>query len=85
VKENNDRQMEEKRNYYNQIIQENEKKLAKTKELQDLKMKEKKQQDFARQEDKKDAMERIMKMKEFEKEQILFKINQDNERAKKLQ
>jgi hypothetical protein len=85
VKENNDRQMEEKRNYYNQIIQENEKKLAKTKELQDLKMKEKKQQDFARQEDKKDAVERIMKMKEFEKEQILFKINQDNERAKKLQ
>ncbi len=77
--------MEEKRNYYNQIIQENEKKLAKTKELQDLKMKEKKQQDFARQEDKKDAVERIMKMKEFEKEQILFKINQDNERAKKLQ
>lgn len=77
--------MEEKRNYYNKIIEENEKKLARTKEMQDQKMKEKKQQDFAKQEDKKEAVERIMKMKEFEKEQILQKIKQDNERAKKLQ
>ena len=77
--------MEEKRNYYNKIIEENEKKLVRTKEMQDHKMKEKKQQDFAKQEDKKEAVERIMKMKEFEKEQILIKIQQDNERAKKLQ
>lgn len=77
--------MEEKRNYYNKIIEENEKKLVRTKEMQDSKMKEKKQQDFAKQEDKKEAVERIMKMKEFEKEQILIKIQQDNERAKKLE
>ena len=81
----NDKISEEKRNYYQSVFQENEKKLAQTREIKEQKIKEKQRQEFIKREDKKENVERIMKIKEFEKDQIMQKIMNDNEKAQKLQ
>ena len=76
--------LEEKTSYYVSKLEEADAKVAHVKEKQDKEMKEKHIADLLKRIDKRENVERITRMQEFEKEQVMEKIRLDGIRAEQL-
>lgn len=84
VKENNDKQLEEKRNFYVSKMQETDDKVMRSQLRKTMELKEKHNIDVLKKTDRKENVERIMKMQEYQREKIMEKILADNAKAEAI-
>lgn len=84
VKENNDKQLEDKRNFYVSKMQETDDKVLRSQMRKTMELKEKHNIDVLKKTDRRENVERIMKMQEYQREKIMEKILVDNAKAEAI-
>ena len=84
VKENNDKQLEDKRNFYVSKMQETDDKVIRSQMRKTMELKEKHNIDVLKKTDRRENVERIMKMQEYQREKIMEKILVDNAKAEAI-
>lgn len=78
VKENNDKQMEERRLFYLSKMEETDEKVMRSQMRKTMDLKEKHNIDVLKRTDRRENVERIMKMQDYQREKIMDKILRDN-------
>ena len=81
---NNDKLGEEKTSYYLSKLEEADAKVARVKQKQEEELKQKHIADLLKRIDKRENVERIGRIQDFEKQQVLEKIKEDGVRADQL-
>ena len=84
VKENNDKQLEDKRYFYVSKMQETDDKVIRSQMRKTMELKEKHNIDVLKKTDRRENVERIMKMQEYQREKIMEKILVDNAKAETI-
>ena len=84
VKVMNDKMREEKRQFYWTKLEETEDKVIKSQMRKTMELKEKHNIDVLKRTDRRENVERIMKMQEYQREKIMEKIMNDNAKAENL-
>ena len=81
IRENNERMIEERKHEMMSKLNEKDKSLYRVQEERKQRMKEKYNDDLIKRTDKKDNVERIMKVQEYEREKLLEKIDEKMNKA----
>lgn len=81
MKLNNEKMMEEKTSYYVSKLEEADAKVNSVKQRQEFEMRQKHIADLLKRIDKRENVERMARIQEFEKEQVMEKIRMDGVRA----
>lgn len=84
MKTNNEKMLEEKTSYYVSKLEEADAKVANVKQRQEEEMRQKHIADLLKRIDKRENVERITRIQEFEKEHVMEKIKFDSIRAEQL-
>lgn len=84
VKETNERQTEEKRNFYLTMMREKDDKVTRSQMRKTMDLKERHNIDVLKKVDRRENVERIMKMQEYQREKIMEKILRDNAKAETI-
>ncbi len=81
VKENNDKFLEEKRHFYQQKMEETDEKVMQSQMRKTMDLKEKHNVDVLKRTDRRENVERIRKMQDYQRDKIMDKILKDNSKA----
>lgn len=84
VKDNNDKLVENKRDFYLKKMSADEEKLQRVRAQQEEKLIAKQRNDFIKQNEKKENIERMQKMQEYQKSQVLEKIQTNSQRIENI-
>lgn len=84
VKENNEKLLEEKRNFYLHKMNETDEKVFRSQIQKTFELKEKHNIDVLKRTDRRENVERIQKMQEYQRDKIMEKILRDNEKAQRI-
>lgn len=84
VKFNNEQLLEEKREFYVSKMKETDEKVLRSQMRKNLDMKEKHNVDVLKRTDRRENVERIHKMQDYQREKIMEKILRDNEKAQRI-
>lgn len=84
VKINNEQLLEEKREFYVSKMKETDEKVLRSQMRKNLDMKEKHNVDVLKRTDRRENVERIHKMQDYQREKIMEKILRDNEKAQRI-
>lgn len=84
MKENNDKLLEEKRNFYLKKMNETDEKVFRSQMQKTFDLREKHNIDVLKKTDRRENVERIQKMQEYQRDKIMEKIMRDNEKAQRI-
>lgn len=84
MKTNNEKFAEEKVNYYVSKLNEADEKVSRVKQKQEEEQRKKHIEDLLKRIDKRENVERIARIQEFQKEQVIEKMKLDSIRAEQL-